>query len=66
MSNKLKKTISNKRVNVIGVITTDTQQIMNVSFDCIVTNDNVGKTLSIRHGNVMFTIPFEPIEGYLT
>lgn len=35
------------------------------TFDCIITNDEIGKTLSINDGNVQFTIPFEPIERYL-
>ena len=34
-------------------------------FDCIITNDEIGKTLSINDGNVQFTIPFEPIERFL-
>ena len=34
-------------------------------FDCIITNDEIGKTLSINDGNMQFTIPFEPIERYL-
>lgn len=34
-------------------------------FDCIITNDEIGKTLSINDGNVQFTIPFEPLERYL-
>jgi hypothetical protein len=32
---------------------------------CIVTNDEVGKTLSIGTEQVMFTIPFEAVEKYL-
>ena len=37
----------------------------NVPLDVIITNDEVGKTLSIDNGIVQFTIPFEPIEKYL-
>jgi hypothetical protein len=30
-----------------------------------ITNDNIGKTISISDGTTQFTIPFEPIEEYL-
>lgn len=36
-----------------------------VEFECFVTNDSVGKTLSIYDGEIQFTIPFEPLEEYL-
>lgn len=36
-----------------------------INFECIITNDRNGKTLSINDGKIQFTIPFEPIEKYL-
>ena len=33
--------------------------------ECLITNDELGKTLSINDGNVQFTVPFEPLEKYL-
>ena len=35
------------------------------ALDCIITNDERGKTLSICDGKTQFIIPFEPIERYL-
>lgn len=32
---------------------------------CIVTNDELGRTLSIDDGKIQLSIPFEPIEKYL-
>ena len=31
----------------------------------LISNDEIGRTISITDGNVMFSIPFEPIEKYL-
>lgn len=37
----------------------------NFNFVCIVTNDSIGKTLSVTDKKVQFIIPFEPLEKYL-
>ena len=54
----------NKKVYVKGVrllgVRLDTLRL-----ECIVTNDECGKTLSINDGHTQFTIPFEPIEKFL-
>lgn len=31
----------------------------------IISNDSIGKTISIKDGKTQFTIPFEPLEKYL-
>lgn len=31
----------------------------------LISNDKIGRTISITDGNTMFSIPFEPIEKYL-
>lgn len=31
----------------------------------MVTNDELGKTLSLRFDNIQITVPFEPLEEYL-
>ena len=54
----------NKKVKVNGVFYTNMSMCMK-EFECIITNDNHGKTLSINDGKTQFTIPFEPIERYL-
>ena len=36
-----------------------------VDLECIVTNDHLGKTLSINDGHIQFTIPFEKLERWL-
>ena len=62
----MKKPIRNKRVRVDGVVNvSDPPFLVPKTFDCIITNDEISKTLSINDGNVQFTIPFEPIERYL-
>ncbi len=30
-----------------------------------ISNDNLGKSISITNGIIQFTIPFEPLEGHL-
>lgn len=62
----MKKPIKSKRVKVSGVITSSTAPMcVSQEFDCIISNDERGKTLSINNGIMQFTIPFEPIERYL-
>jgi hypothetical protein len=65
MSNKLKKAIKNKWIEVKGLYQTANGTIIPTTLHCIVTNDEVGKTLSIGTERVMFTIPFEAVEKYL-
>ena len=56
----------NKEVLVAGIKYDDTKRkIEKTNFRCIITNDNIGKTLSIDDGKVQYTIPFEKLEGYL-
>ena len=59
-----KKKIKNLHVRVSGGVNVSSFLAPKM-FDCIITNDEIGKTLSINDGNVQFTIPFEPIERYL-
>lgn len=62
----MRKPIKNKQVRVLGVITlSETPVFSPCEFNCIITNDERGKTLSIGDGELQFTIPFEPIERYL-
>jgi hypothetical protein len=56
--------IKSKHIPVIGAVTTLDKFFM-AEIDCIVTNDEIGKTLSLYYGDVQFTIPFEPLEKYL-
>lgn len=65
MSNKLKKIIKNKWVKVRGLYQTDNGTMIATDLNCIITNDEVGKTLSIGTEQCMFTIAFEQIEKYL-
>lgn len=65
MSNKLKKEIKNKWVKVKGFYHTRYIRAIETDIECIITNDKIGKTLSIVVGEGMFTIPFESIEKYL-
>lgn len=65
MSNKLKKEIKNQWVEVKGLYQSEKGMIIPTTVNCIITNDEHGKTLSVGNDNVMFTIPFEAIEEYL-
>lgn len=65
MSNKLKKAIKNKWVSVKGLYQSANGMALPITVNCIITNDEHGKTLSMGNDNVMFTIPFEAIEKYL-
>lgn len=61
-----KKKIKNLHVRVSGgVNVSGSAFLVPKILDCIITNDEIGKTLSINDGNVQFTIPFEPLERYL-
>lgn len=61
-----KKKIKNLHVRVSGgVATLKSAFSVPQALDCIITNDEIGKTLSINDGNMQFTIPFEPLERYL-
>lgn len=62
----MKKTIKNKHVSVVGNVTGKNMPVLcPAKLECIITNDEIGKTLSINNGEIQFTIPFEPIERYL-
>lgn len=67
MGRKIKEEIKNKHIVVKGGITKNNSMfpIMNQELLCIVTNDRIGKTLSIGNEEMMFTIPFEAVEEYL-
>lgn len=61
-----KKKVKNLHVRVDGGVNVSGSPFMvPKTFDCTITNDEIGKTLSINDGNVQFIIPFEPIERYL-
>lgn len=58
----------NKSVKVNGLRGIDDGKTIKITrqvLECIVTNDNYGRTLSINDGRVQFTIPFEPLAKYL-
>ncbi len=56
----------NKQIDVDGTISNNiTGNFKKYKLHCIITNDGIGKTLSINDGINQFTIPFEPIEKYL-
>ena len=56
----------NKEVWVEGVRFDDAEgKIDQMKLRCIITNDEIGKTLSIDDGKVQYTIPFERVERYL-
>ena len=65
MSNKTKKPIKNKWVKVKGLYQTARGTAIPTMLNCIITNDEIGKTLSIGTEQLMFTIPFEAVEQYL-
>lgn len=67
MGRKIKEEIKNKHIIVNGGITKKDScfPIMNQELLCIVTNDRIGKTLSIGNDEILFTIPFETVEQYL-
>lgn len=61
-----KKKIKNLHIRVDGAVNVSGSPfLVPKMFDCIITNDEIGKTLSINDGNVQFIIPFEPIESFL-
>ena len=58
----------NKSVKVNGLFGVDdgkTLRVFRKRLECIITNDEIGRTLSINDGKIQFTIPFEPIAKYL-
>ena len=64
MSNRIIKEIKSLHVKVEGGVS-DGININSKLLDVIITNDSIGKSISIHDGEKMFTIPFEPIEKYL-
>lgn len=58
--------IKNAKVTVTGFVYDDEKRTAEAQrLECIITNDRIGKTLSINDGKKQFTIPFEAIEKYL-
>ena len=56
----------NKEIIVKGILYDVMQRkSIKTTFTCVVTNDEIGKTLSIGNNEIQFTIPFEPLEKYL-
>lgn len=56
----------NKEIIVKGILYDVMQRkSIETTFTCVVTNDEIGKTLSIGNNEIQFTIPFEPLEKYL-
>lgn len=61
----MKKPIRNKRIAVSGITLYPNGDALPDELECIITNDEKGKTISINNGVLQFTIPFEPIDRYL-
>lgn len=58
--------IKNAKVTVTGFVYDDEKRTVEAQrLECIITNDRIGKTLSINDGKKQFTIPFEAVEKYL-
>ena len=61
--------IKNKHIFVDGIrhrVISEKQGLLSkIKFECIASNDEYGKTISISDGETQFTIPFEPLEKYL-
>lgn len=53
-----------KKIQVNGIECNENGATMK-PLQCIVSNDEIGKSLSINNGKIQFTIPLEPIEKYL-
>lgn len=63
---KSNKNAKSKHVTVRGSIAgIGTPLLTPCDLECIITNDELGKTLSINNGIIQFSIPIEPIEQYL-
>lgn len=69
MSNKLRKTeIKNKRLKVKALIGNPSMRNLRPivkPIDVIITNDSVGKTITLADETKSFTIAFEQLEQYL-
>jgi len=58
--------IKNAKVTVTGFVYDGVGILPKAQrLECIITNDRIGKTLSINDGKKQFTIPFEAVEKYL-
>ena len=56
----------NAKVKVEGFVYDDETRLFSKKpLECIISNDRLGKTLSINDGKNQFTIPFEAVEKYL-
>ena len=58
------ESVKNKHIQVVGGVTTPHKMFI-VNIDCTITNDKIGKTLSLSFGDMQLTVPFEPLEEYL-
>lgn len=57
----------NREIHVIGTVYDDNKDTIAVrNLRCIITNDEKGKSISVDNGIIQFTIPFEPLQKYLT
>jgi hypothetical protein len=54
----------NKHIAIKGFIQVDNKVIQG-NVLAIITNDEIGKTLTLAYGDTEITIPFEAIEKYL-
>ena len=54
----------NERVEVCG-LRWNGKKLEQVKFECTITNEGHGKTLSISDGKTQFSIPFSQIEEHL-
>ena len=53
-----------KALQVVGLETTKIE-VNEKALNVMITNDRLGKTISINNGIIQFTIPFEPLEPFL-
>ena len=58
--------MSSKKLTVEGLIYDDDRQIIKkTDMVVLITNDELGKTLSINDGHIQYTVPAEKIAEYL-
>lgn len=55
-----------KQIEVRGIVSgPDATEPFDRILGVIISNDEIGRTISITDGDKMFSIPFEPLERYL-
>ena len=54
--------IKGLRANYEGIPENEMPPVETIQLRCIVTNDKIGKTLSICDGERQFILPFEPLQ----